>query len=145
MKGLARDRDFIAGVLFLVVAAVFLYEALGLRLGRAVEMGPGYLPALVSGLLLVLSAALIGKAIVARSAPFERLELGPIGLVTVSIVLFGVLIRTAGLITATTAVVMISSFAAHDVRWKEAILLSAGLCAAAVIVFVKLLKLPFAL
>ena len=145
MKGLPRDRDFIAGVLFLVVAAVFLYEAFGLHLGRAVEMGPGYLPALVSGLLLVLSLALIGKAIVARSVPFERLELGPIGLVTIAIVLFGVLIRTAGLITATSVVVMISSFAAHDVRWKEAILLSAGLCAAAVIVFVKLLKLPFAL
>jgi Tripartite tricarboxylate transporter TctB family len=144
MHPLWRDRDVIAGLIFLAVAVVFLNASLGLQQGRAVEMGPGYLPTLVSGLLLILAVVLIGNAIRVRSATFDGLELKEIGLVAAAIVLFGLLIRPAGLITATSAVV-VSSFAASDVRWKEVILLCIGLCVSTVIVFIKLLKLPLAL
>ena len=145
MKRLLANRDLIAGLLFLAVSIVFLDRALALRLGRATEMGPGYFPTILASILLLLSILLLAKALIGERVALGRVETRSLAMVTAGIVLFGLTVRDVGLISATVAVVVVSSFASRDCSWRNIALLTAGLCGFAVLVFVKLLKLPLSL
>lgn len=116
MKRLSENRDLVASLAFLAISTVFLLKALGLRAGRTVEMGPGYFPTLLAVILVLLSLALVAKWLVGEKTGLGRFELQPLVLVTASVVLFGSLVRSIGLIAATLAVVVVSSFASSDVR-----------------------------
>ena len=52
-------RDILAGTLFIVIGALALLGARGYPVGSAMRMGPGYFPA-VLGVLLILLGALLG-------------------------------------------------------------------------------------
>lgn len=63
-------------------------------------------------------------------------------LILSAVVLFGVLIRGAGLVLAVILMVLVSAYAAPRFTWKPNLLLAAGLAGFGFLVFVKLLGLP---
>ena len=48
---LLRDKNMLAGLIFLLVAGVYGYAAYRLPLGSTLRMGPGYFPLVLTGLL----------------------------------------------------------------------------------------------
>jgi hypothetical protein len=52
------------------------------------------------------------------------------------VVLFGLLLRPLGLLVSTTLLVVVSSMASHEFRWKEALLNAAVLIVVVLLVFV---------
>ena len=70
MLKIKSEKDFFAGMLFLLVGAMFALGATKYSMGRASQMGPGYFPLLLSTLL-----ALFGALIVIRSLRLARREL----------------------------------------------------------------------
>ena len=134
-------RDFIGGVLLLAFGLYFVATALGMSVGTASRMGPGYFPLLAGGILLVLAMVIIGQALV-RAGPLPRPEWRPFFSVCAAIVVFAIAMDYLGLLPAIFAGVIAASIADPRSRPLQTLLLAAGLCAGAWLVFIYALRLP---
>lgn len=141
--GAKHPKDFWAGVMYLVIGIGAVLIARNYNLGTAGRMGPGYFPTILAGLL-----ALIGAASIVRSYFHEGEAITPfawrkLAQVIGSIVLFGILVRGAGLAIALMLLVLISAWASVYFKWKSALLLALGTTVFSVLLFVKALGVPF--
>lgn len=144
---LIRQRDFAAGLFFLILGALVAQGATAYNIGNAMRMGPGYFP-LVLGVL----QALIGLTLVVRNARIslvhdrsrwiEKPCLRSLSLIGLAMLVFAFALQTAGLVVATLGLVAISGVAYKSFCWKELGLLSGSLAAFVVIVFAWGLGLP---
>ena len=106
---LRRPKDVYAGAIFIGIGAVAFAMAQQYEIGTASHMGPGYLPALVGILLVVLGAfSLLNAVRLSVPDPIAKESLEPFVLVVISVVAFALLIDSAGLIIAMFALVFIS-------------------------------------
>ncbi len=143
--GLGSNKDFLAGLIFLLIGALAVVVALGYPMGSAMRMGPGYFPAVLGGILVLFGVFLAARGIV-RGAPLE-IEWGwrPLAAIALAMVLFGFLMSRAGLVPALAAALFVSALGGREFRIREALVLSAVMTAFAVGVFVYGLKLPYRL
>lgn len=140
-----HPKDFYAGLMYAAVGGAAVYIARGYNFGSAIRMGPGFFPTVLALLLVAVGVASLlrsflrpGEAI----APFAWKELG---LVIGSIVVFGLLVRVAGLAIALILLVMLSACASPRFRFKTALVLALTTTLLSTLVFVKGLGLPFAI
>ena len=132
MPLIRHPKDFWAGVLFIVLGGGAALIALDYSFGTAGRMGPGYFPRWL-GLLL----ALLGVVLIVRSLKLDGEKLSfptfvPLGVVLASVFVFGIAVNVLGLVIATILLVVISSMASHEYRWKESVV--AALCLAVFVV-----------
>ena len=127
MKIRAR-KDFNAGLMFIVIGALFLIIAAGVpgiaslpgySMGTAVRMGPAYFPTILGGILVALGLIVFLRGFAADDEPPATTRWRPLLWILGSVMLFGVLVGTAGIIVATFAVVMVCAFGGHEFYWKE--------------------------
>lgn len=137
-------KDLAAGALFLAFGVAFLYFAQSYPLGTAQRMGPAYFPVVLSIVLIGIGLAIMGRALVLGGEPIKQIAAKPLALVTVSIVLFGLLVQRAGIGIAVAALVLVSAAASRSFRPVPAIMLALLLAVFSIAVFVKGLGLPFA-
>jgi putative tricarboxylic transport membrane protein len=139
-------KDFWAGLMFIafgLFAAVWAYA--NYQMGTAVRMGPAYFPIVLGGLLAVLGAAVFLESFVLEGPPVPHMNLRPLILISAACVVYGYIMKPAGLVVATAALVYISAFGGHEFKWREVTLLYVILIVFSVLVFVKGLTLPFPL
>lgn len=138
--------DFAAALLFALLGAIGLLVARTYPLGTTMRMGPGYLPMAVSGLLVLVAAAIALDAWRDPSdvAP-EPWRPAPIAAILASLGAFALLIEPLGLIGATVVLLAVARFATRPVRPVELVALALGGAAFSAAVFVYLLNLPIAL
>lgn len=142
-----NQPNFIAGVMFSVLGGGFFLLARGYRLGSAAQMGPGYFPTLVGGLLAVLGVVIVLRSLTLADGE-DRLEmppLRPIVLVLGSITLFAVLLPFMGLLVAGFVLMMVSAFASHEFSWRYALVTAVLATAMSWLIFVKGLGVPMPL
>jgi len=111
-------------------------------MGTAGRMGPAYFPSVLGGLLALVGAASLVRSFFRQGEPVGRLYWRELALVLVAVLLFGFLVRDAGLIPATLVLIMISSYAGQKFNLAKSIALAIGAALFAVGLFVKLLGLP---
>jgi len=140
-----NPKDFWSGLLFLGVGGAVVLLARNYQLGTALKMGPGYFPTALGGLLAVVGLIAIARSFIRPGAAIEPFHWKLLLIVLGATLLFGVLVRNAGLIAAVTVLVVMAAFASVYFRWRVAIALTAGLIIFSVIVFVKALGLPIPL
>lgn len=143
MSAIRHPKDFWIGAIFIAIGlgAVFLrgdLEVMGSR-GR---MGPAYFPVALGIMLAVIGAIGVLRSFFRHGAPMEKLHFKPLALVLLAVVLFGSLMRGAGLVPASAVLVLVSAYAHPKFQWKEALLLALGLAGFAYLLFIKLLGLP---
>ena len=137
-------RDFWAGAMFIAFGIFFVaWSFAKYQMGSAVRMGPGYFPAVLGGLLVVLGLIVLLKALASDGPTVPRFHFKPLLLVTVSVVAYGYLMKPAGLALATIAAVVIGALAGHEFKWKEALIVALVLVVFSWLVFVRALTLPF--
>jgi len=139
-------KDFWAGLLYGGVGAAAVIIARDYSWGRGGRMGPGYFPTILGALLLLIGIASLVRSFVARGEPLGPIAWKGAALVTGATVLFGFLLRPAGLVPALA--VLIFSSAAASSRFKldwRALALMLALIAFCALVFVKGLGLPLPL
>lgn len=115
------SKDFLSGVLFIAFGLAALWFGRNLAPGTAVRMGPGYVPHMLSYIMLFLGLII---AIVALYTGGERVETPqwrPITLVTIGIVVFALLFETTGMFPALVALVLIASFGGDEFKLTEVI------------------------
>lgn len=139
-------KDFWTGVLYVLFGGAGVYIAQGYGMGEAARMGPGYFPAVVGGLLLLFGLIAIGRAFLRSGEAIGHLAWKPITMVIGATVLFGLLLRPAGLIVALLALILLSAAASSQFRFEwRASAAMVGLIAACSLVFVKGLGVPMPL
>jgi len=141
MPFIRHPKDFYSGLIFIAFGVAAIAIGSNYSLGTAARMGPGYFPRILGIMLLVLGAALALRALRIQGSPLPGIKWRPTLIVLGSVVLFGVMVNSAGLVISTITLIVLSSAASHEFRPKEALISGALLAALAVGVFVIGLKL----
>jgi divalent metal cation (Fe/Co/Zn/Cd) transporter len=142
-----NQKDFAAGLIYIVAGAGFSIGALGYRLGDPARMGPGFFPFWI-GVLLAAVGLLTAASAVKRTAapdPLKRPELGPMAWILGGVVLFGLLLQPLGLILSLAVLVLVASRASHEFTWRGAVINAAVLVAFSTAVFIYGISLQIAL
>jgi hypothetical protein len=114
-------------------------------MGSALRMGPGYFPTVLGGLLVLLGAGILIKALALDGPKVAAFHFRPLLLVALAVVAYGYLMQPGGLAVATAAAVFIGALAGNEFKWKEVLVVAAVLVVFSWLVFVKGLTLPFPL
>jgi len=103
--------------------------------GTGVRMGPGYFPVVLGGLLTLLGVVAIGRSFLKEGAGVGAIAWKPLLLVVGGTVLFGGLLRGAGLPVALLALILVSAAASRQFRfeWRAALALIALIMFCAVV------------
>jgi len=137
-----HPKDFWSGIVFLLFGLSAIVIGQDYEMGTAGRMGPSYFPSVLGGMLSLVGAASLIRSFFRQGEPIGRLYWRELALVLVAVLLFGFLVRDAGLIPATLVLIMISSYAGQKFNLKHSIALAIGAALFAVGLFVKLLGLP---
>jgi hypothetical protein len=143
--GLRDNKDFWAGLMLTGTGAAGLFIAQDYRLGSALRMGPGYFPALLGGILILLGLVVLAKGLRGPARIEGRWSFRALILLPLSLVLFGLLMERGGFVPALFVLIMGSAAAGDEFKVGEALLLAAIITAGAVAVFIWGLGLPFPL
>ena len=148
------QKDFFAGLMYLVVGGSFALGALEYNVGTGARMGPGYFPLILGVILGLIGLVISFKATL--SGPSDGDPVGKWAWRQILFILganfaFGILlvglpalgIPGFGLIVAIYALVIIASFARKDVDMKETLILATVLAVGSYVVFVWALNLQF--
>jgi hypothetical protein len=140
-----NPKDFWAGLMFIVFGLFFVIGSQNYQLGSAARMGPAYFPTLLGGLMAMVGGIVFFRSFVLKGEKVAAFPLRLIFFITLSLLLFGYLLKPIGLVLSLLCLVVVSAFAGHEFRLKEALLLTIVLIVLSVLVFVKGLGLPFPL
>lgn len=140
-----HPKDFYAGLMYAAVGAGAVLIARGYNLGTSVRMGPGYFPTVLGGLLILVGAISMIRAFLHEGDAIKSFAWKEIFLLLGSVILFGLVVRGAGLVISLSLLVLVSAWASDKFKWKTAVLLAILTSAFSSLVFVKGLGLPFAI
>ncbi|KQQ97666.1 tripartite tricarboxylate transporter TctB family protein [Massilia sp. Leaf139] len=137
-----HPKDFWIGIIFLFFGMAAVVIGLDYPMGTGRRMGPAYFPTALGALLCLVGLVGVIRSFLREGEPVGKFHIREIVLILLAVILFGFLMRNAGLVPAALVLVLLSAYASPKFTWGPSLLLAAGLAAFAVIVFVKLLGLP---
>jgi hypothetical protein len=138
-----RDtKDFWTGLIYIFFGASAVLVARDYGMGTALRMGPGYFPTVLGGLLTLIGIIALIRSFITPGNPVGGLAFKGLLLVVGSTLVFGLLIRAAGLAIALPVLVITSAYASVHFRWGISFALAAGLTVFCVLVFLKGLGVP---
>jgi hypothetical protein len=137
-----HPKDFWTGIIFLFFGLAAIIIGLDYPMGSAGRMGPAYFPAVLGGLLTLVGAIGVIRSFLRPGEAIGKFHLKELFLILLAVILFGFLMRKAGLVPAVLVLVLLAAYASPKFTWGPNLVLAIGLAAFAVIVFVKLLGLP---
>ena len=146
------QKDFLSGLMFLVVGGIFAWGATNYSIGTGARMGPGYFPMLLGVLLAILGAIILMGSLIVETPDGDKvghISWRPLAYILGSNLVFGVLLGglpsiglpSFGLIVAIFALIIIASKAGDEFDWKSVLILSAVLSIGSYLAFIALLKL----
>ena len=146
MKITSIDRaDAASGILFLLFGLFFGIQSLGLEIGTAFRMGPGYFPLVLAAVLVLFGGLILFNAIKAgKDSP----SIGAIawrGLLFLlpAPIFFGLTVRGLGFVPSIFVTTLIAGLASLKMRPAFALLLAVAVTAFSTLVFSYALGLPF--
>jgi hypothetical protein len=144
MKPISIDpTNALCGAIFVATGGFFAWQSLGLEIGTAFRMGPGYFPLLLSMVLILLGLIVLAQAIRVRGGPVGPIAWRGMLFILPAPIFFGLTVRGLGFVPSIFLTALIAAFASHRMRPAPALLLSGGLTLFAVVVFSYGLGLPF--
>ena len=150
--GIKSQKDFFAGLLFLVIGIAFALGARTYNVGTGARMGPGYFPLMLGVVLAVLGAIEIVKALIVGKNDGDKIgkwAWRPIFFVLGANLAFGVLlgglpsfkVPAMGMILGIYALTIIASLAGEKFKLKDVLILATVLAVGSYLAFIVLLKL----
>jgi hypothetical protein len=142
---LRNNRDFLAGLLFMVIGGLAAVLARDFPMGTTMRMGPGYFPTALGIILFLFGVYVLGRGV--RSRVQVRGEWGwrPLALITLSIVVFGLLLERLGVLPTAVLMFFVAAAAGREFRFMEVLILAVVMTAFSILVFIWGLKLPYPL
>lgn len=145
MSAIRSPKDFWAGLIYLCIGLGAFYIAQDYPMGTAVRMGPGYFPRVLGTLLALIGLVSLARSFLRPGESIGRLAWREVLLVLGATVMFGLLVRGAGLALSLIVLVVLSAYASRQFRLRTSVLLALGLAVFSVLVFIKGLGIPLPL
>jgi hypothetical protein len=140
-----NNKNFWAGVMFLVIGAIALYVSRNYRLGTTLRMGPGYFPRVLSGALICFGVYIMIKGLLGNEKIQGNWSLRALIVLPAATVLYGILMNVAGFLPALVALVLASAAAGREFKVVEVLLLTVFLGLFSVAIFIWGIGLPYPL
>lgn len=140
-----HPKDFLSGLMFAGIGGGAIFLGQDYEMGEAVRMGPGYFPTFLGAMLCLVGLVCVIRSLRLQGTPVGKLALKPLILVTLSILVFGLLLRHAGLVAALATTLLLSAMASSQFGIKQTVLTIVLLTAFCYLVFIKGLGLPIPL
>jgi hypothetical protein len=143
---LRNNQDFLAGLMFCVIGLV----AVGIAgknypVGTSLNMGPGYFPRAVGGLMTLLGLVTMVRGWMTGDRVEGVWGLRPLALITLGIVAFGFAMDRFGMGPALFALFFLSTLGGHEFKLKEVALLFVVMTVICWAIFIYGLGLPYPL
>jgi hypothetical protein len=144
-------QDFWCGIFFAALGVVAIYASQEYPVGTALQMGPGYFPVWLGGIMIAFGVVIGGLALRFDGERDQDLALSewafrPWIVLTVALAAYAILMDAgAGFVPSLMVLVIGCALAHKDVRWVETIALSVCVTAGAVAIFSFGLDLPYRL
>ena len=143
MNPIARNaKDFWTGLIYIFVGSAALIISWDYDMGTAVKMGPAYFPTILSVLLMVIGIISVLRSFLKSGSPIGVIAWKGLVLIVASTLLFGMIVRGAGLIIALPLLVIVSASASARFNWKTTIAEAVGITVFSIIIFLKGLGVP---
>lgn len=148
------QKDFFAGLMFLVVGIAFAWGATNYTVGTGARMGPGYFPLMLGVLLALIGAGVLFESLVVETEDGEKIGKAawkPLFFIIGANLIFGIClgglpkigIPSLGLIVGIYALTFMASLAGEEFKLKEVAILATFLAILSYLAFIVLLKLQF--
>jgi hypothetical protein len=136
------SKDFWTGLIYIFFGASAILVARDYGMGTGVKMGPAYFPTILGGLLAVVGAIAVIRSFIVPGTPIGAFAFKGLILVSVSTLVFGFVVRGAGLAIALPLLIIMSALASTRFRRWPTLFMAAGLTIFCVLVFLKGLGIP---
>jgi hypothetical protein len=137
-----NPKDFWTGIIYIAFGAAAIFIARDYGLGTPRKMGPAFFPGILSIILIVIGIISLTRSFIRPGTPVGRFTFKGLLLVSGATVLFGLIVRGAGLIIALPALVIVSAYASHKFSWQTSIIMAIVLTASCIVIFLKGLGIP---
>jgi len=138
------QRDFVSGLMFLVVGIAFAWGATEYSFGTSARPGPGYFPFGLGILLAILGAFVLFKALTLESEggdPIGRIAWRPLLIIVAAVAVFGFALPRLGLICTLPLLITLSALAGSEFHWRDVLISSVVLTLGSWALFIWGLKL----
>jgi hypothetical protein len=152
---IGHPKDFWGGVLFAVIGLAFALIAYGIKplgipgyaMGVPARMGPAFFPFYL-GMMLFILGLIIAVGGFRHTGPeerFPRFHWRPIFFILGAVLLFGIVLKSVGMLLSGIMLVLISGFGSAQFSLRRSLILAIVLVIFCALVFVWGLKLPIPL
>jgi putative tricarboxylic transport membrane protein len=136
LNPIARNaKDFWTGVIYIAIGAAALFLSRDYGMGTAVKMGPAYFPTILSSLLILIGAISMVRSFLKPGTPISSFAMKGLVLVTFATLLFGFIVRGAGMAIALPLLIIISAYASTRFSWKYSLALAVGVTVFCILIF----------
>ena len=137
-----NPKDLWTGLIYIFFGSSAILIARDYGMGTAIKMGPAYFPTILGGLLVGIGVISVIRSFITSGAPIGAFAFKGLTLVIVSVLVFGLVVRGAGLAVSLPLLVIISAYASTRFRWGPTLLIAVGLTIFCSVVFIKGLGIP---
>ncbi len=135
-----HGQDFGSALLFILIGAGGLWFGREYDVGTASDMGPGYVPAVLSWALVVFGIVVGLRALRVPGPQIEPVVWRAVIFILAAITAYAFLIEWAGLAVAIAAAVVLSAMASRESKWKETVAMAVGMAIFCVLIFIYALR-----
>lgn len=137
-----NPKDFLAGLIFVVVSVLFAFGDVDLPIGTAFRMGPGYFPMVLCIILAALGLAIMANGIRVDGEAIKNFTWRGLFNIVLPIVFFGATLRGLGFILSLGISVFAVSTASAHFHWRTALINTVALVFFGWLIFIWGLGLP---
>jgi hypothetical protein len=119
------EKDFWAGLMFLVTGIAFAWGATAYNFGSSARPGPGYFPFGLGIILALIGALILFESLTIEVEGGEKIGPWPVKqgvVILAAVVAFGLLLPSLGMAVCLPILIIVSSFASGEFRWREVLL-----------------------
>jgi hypothetical protein len=140
--GRGIPQDVGAGIFLVLISLFFIWQAQGLPLGSLRAMGPGMLPVSLAVIMGVGGAILAAVSFLKGGPALTKPHIRGLFFVLGGLILFGLTVRSLGLIVAGPLSMIFASYASEEMRPVEAVIFAVIMTAFCIGLFKYALGLP---
>ena len=140
-----NNRNFFAGLLYIVLGIAGMVIARDYPFGSALRMGPGYFPTVLGGMMIAFGIAVLLMGIRNNEKMKGTWSIRALILLPIAPIAFGFIMEEAGFIPALLVLIPLAASSGNEFKWGEVILLTIGLTIICTGIFIYGLGLPYPL
>jgi hypothetical protein len=136
-------RDLGAGIFFFSVGLFYFgYTLQKLSIGRALQMGPGYFPIVLSSIMTFIGLVILIKSFFAvPNLSFGKIPWRAIFMISASIIFFGYFLRELGLFPTVLCTSLLACLSSDQIKLTSALMVSTVMAVFCTLVFAYGVKL----